>query len=66
MWTDIVTAIVSLILILVFAYLIVFVLTVSGLYRPNENTIIHKLEISGGGDSVGVGGLGITNTQMSI
>ena len=62
MWTDIVTAIVSLILILVFAYLIVFVLTVSGLYRPNENTIIHKLEISGGG----VGGLDITNTQMSI
>jgi hypothetical protein len=63
MWTDIVTAIVSLILILAFAYLIVFVLTVSGLYRPNENTIIHKLEISGGGGS---GSLGITNTQMSI
>jgi hypothetical protein len=62
MWTDIVTAIVSLILILAFAYLIVFVLTVSGLYRPNENTIIHKLEISGGGS----GSLGITNTQMSI
>jgi len=65
MWTDIVTAIVSLILILAFAYLIVFVLTVSGLYRPNENTIIHKLEISGGG-GLGGGGLGITNTQMSI
>jgi hypothetical protein len=64
MWTDIVTAIVSLILILAFAYLIVFVLTVSGLYRPNENTIIHKLEISGGGS--GSGSLGITNTQMSI
>jgi len=66
MWTDIVTAIVSLILILVFAYLIVFVLKTAGLYTPNENTIIHKLEISGGGLVDGGGGMGITNTQMSI
>jgi hypothetical protein len=63
MWIDVVTTIVSLILILVFAYLIVFVLTTAGLYRPNENTIIHKFEISGVG---GGGGSGDVNTQMSI
>ena len=63
MWIDVVTTIVSLILILVFAYLIVFVLTMTGLYRPNENTIIRKLEISGVG---GGGGSGDVNTQMSI
>jgi hypothetical protein len=49
MWIDIATAVVSLILILVFAYFIVFVLEMAGLYKPNSNTIIHRYEFGGGG-----------------
>ena len=49
MWIDVITAIVSLILILIFAYFIVFVLELAGLYKPNTNAIIHRYELGMGG-----------------
>jgi hypothetical protein len=56
MWKDIATTILSLLLILGFAYLIVFVLEGTGLYKPKQYSIIHKHELGAGGleDAVGV------------
>jgi hypothetical protein len=51
MWTDVVTTIISLMMILIFAYSIVFVLQFTGLYKPNEHAIIrssHIGDINGG------------------
>jgi len=60
MWIDIATAIVSLILILIFAYFIVFVLEMAGLYKPNSNTIIHRYEVGDGME----GGVGLVDVGL--